>query len=370
MTQVTWSQVGWFRLRRNGLVEPFDTPQDTTRALIGVQAQILPAAGISLMHRTLGEVDSTRLDVWLHQERTLLKLWGQRHTLHLYEPIEWPALQASLKPFVSWWERKLVKRDGDVLAYRQDVETIAAVLEQEGTLTRSRLRDLMPEFNHALWVVIFMDLVGNGLACHAGQDAGEGVFAARSHWFPELDWEPPERGVADVSLTRRFFHAYGPATFRDMAYWRSVPLSRSRPWFDSVLPELVEIDVEGTAMHLLADDLDALTQTPPTPSEWPARLLYRFDPLLLAHKDKSWLLLDSQHYKSVWKKGGHIEPVVLVRGKIHGTWRYDRRSRAVDLTIQLWCALSNRERLELERDAERVASYLELSLGNVRWSEP
>ena len=53
-----------------------------------------------------------------------------------------------------------------------------------------------------------------------------------------------------------------------------------------------------------------------TAEEWPVQLLYRFDPLLLAHKDKScWL--DMTFYKRVWQTAGHIEAFMLTTLSAH-----------------------------------------------------
>ncbi len=53
---------------------------------------------------------------------------------------------------------------------------------------------------------------------------------------------------------------------------------------------------------------------PPPPSRWPVRLLGRFDPMLLATKDKSWSI-DEQHQKRVWRPGVQVEAVLLIRGR-------------------------------------------------------
>ena len=46
------AQITWFRLRRSGLVKPFTSPEAAVRSLAGVQAQILPAAGLATWNRT------------------------------------------------------------------------------------------------------------------------------------------------------------------------------------------------------------------------------------------------------------------------------------------------------------------------------
>ena len=64
----------------------------------------------------------------------------------------------------------------------------------------------------------------------------------------------------------------------------------------------------------------------PRRAAWPLRLLHRFDPLLLAHKDKAWIV-DPERYKAVWRKAGYVEAVILRRGRVAGTWGYERATR-------------------------------------------
>ena len=79
------------------------------------------------------------------------------------------------------------------------------------------------------------------------------------------------------------------------------------------------VHVEGYRAPLLglAREPDELTETPPPRSSWPVRLLHRFDPMLLALKDKSWLIED-EHYKRVWGAGGHNTPVLLAPAVLDG----------------------------------------------------
>ncbi|MCA9968137.1 MAG: winged helix DNA-binding domain-containing protein, partial [Anaerolineales bacterium] len=100
MIRLTEAQIRWYRLRRSGLVEPFDgvlTEAVTTAVstLAGIQAQILPAAAISLWNRTTG-LTYARFEEMLFTERSLVKLWGQRQTLHLYTSREWALIHAAM----------------------------------------------------------------------------------------------------------------------------------------------------------------------------------------------------------------------------------------------------------------------------------
>lgn len=356
------AQIRWFRLRRSGLVDPFASPEAAASALVGVQAQILPAAGLALWNRT-DDLTYARLDDLLHGRRSLVKLWGQRHTLHLYPSREWPLIIGALAGQRTWWERRLDPREVD--GYRATLARVAELLRARGTLGRSDLRaaDLDLDENHlSPWGGIFADLVRRGLACHAGQVGNERRFAHREHWLPELEWNPPPREPANLELVRRYLRAYGPATSNDFAHWRGLArVSDARQWFAALGDEIAEVTVGGKPLVARRADLDALHEAPPPPEAWPVRLLARFDPLLLAHKDKGWIV-DQASYSRVWRPAGHIEATLLEHGRVAGTWRYDRKAGGLVVSVFPFAPLPDHLRAAVEAHATGVARFFELEL--------
>ena len=95
----------------------------------------------------------------------------------------------------------------------------------------------------------------------------------------------------------------------------------TREWLLSLGGELAEVEVETPEgpRRLLAhkDDLPELSITPPEREAWPVRMLGRFDPILLAHKVKDWIVAPS-YYDRVWRPAGHIEATVLEHGRAVG----------------------------------------------------
>lgn len=116
------------------------------------------------------------------------------------------------------------------------------------------------------------------------------------------------------------------------------------------------------------EDLSALTEPPPPPKKWPVHLLGRFDPLLLAHADKRcWV--DPEHYRRVWH-GTHIEPVLLVAGRIRGVWRYRRTARGVTINLQLFdsAKLPAHVQRAVGEQAHAIAAFFGVPLLDVRTS--
>src|SRR5688572_26768679 len=103
--RLTTDQIRWQRYQRAGLVKPFDNAPTAATALVGVQAQILPAAALALWNRTPA-LSHKDFDTLLYQDRTLVKLWGQRGTLHLYTSSDWPLLHGARTINRTWWERQ------------------------------------------------------------------------------------------------------------------------------------------------------------------------------------------------------------------------------------------------------------------------
>jgi hypothetical protein len=368
---VTPNQVRQFRMVRSGLLAPFAAPEAAASALFGIQAQILPAAAVALWNRTSG-LTHGGIETLLFERRTLIKLWGQRGTLHLYPSDEWPLVCGMITNTPSWWGQNAQKAD-QYDAYSALVEKTAELLRARGTMGRSDLRALRLDGDLAFddehlsgWGGLFADLVRRGYACHAGRSDNEGIFAAREFWLPQLAWDPPEVEEANRIILRRYIRSYGPTTVSDFIYWRAPKSANTRRWWEEVAPELVAVDVEGARQYLFADELEQLLAMPAAhgDSAWPLHMLYRFDPLLLAHKDKHWIV-PPRYYKNVWRPAGHIEGVILVDGQAAATWRYERKGRGLAILVQPFRKLNQRVQKQIGRKSAEIANFFSLPLMKV-----
>jgi hypothetical protein len=363
LAPVDSQQLRWFRIRRSGLFDPFPNAGLAAEVLGGVQAQIHPSAGLALFNRT-PNLTYARYEALLYEERSLVKLWGQRGTLHIYATGDWPRICAMLAGSKSWWARAAEKAE-TYDAYMELVRQAEALLRQKGVMGRSDLRasGLFNDEEHlSPWGGVFADLVRRGHACHAAR-SGEGLFAHRAFWRPDLRWEPPEPDAANVEMARRYLRAYGPATFQDYAHWRGAERQRARRWWAALEPELAQVSVNGQAMHLLREDLEEFTRTtePPFCS---LHMLHRFDPLLLAHKDKSWIV-PAAHYKRVFRSAGHIEGVVLDAGVAVATWRYARKGDALRITLEPFNPLPARLHALIQQRSLAIATFFGLTQAEV-----
>lgn len=355
-------QIRWFRLRRSGLARNrYLTPEAAASALAGVQAQILSASAVALWNRTAAGAGAyLEVTGLLHDRRTLIRLWGQRHTLHLYASADWPLLYAAFAERRTWWEREAAKPGSgvDLAAYRAAVARVGEILRARGTLGRSDLRQLdfpLPEGLLSPWGGVFAELVRSGQAVHARWEDGEARYAHREHWLPTLTWAPPAALEANVELARRYFACYGPATIGDLAYWRGAAARDARAWVAALGDAVAPADETGRLA--LTADLPLLREAPPPRRDWPVEMLGRFDPILLGHRDKDWIV-PQRYYDRVWRPAGHIEGVVLEHGRAVATWRYDRvGAEALAVTVFPFGALPLGVRGKLRARAGEIGRF-------------
>ena len=94
---LTWGGVTARRMARHALTEPAADlgPADIASVLCGAHAQVLSAADLSIGRRAAG---ATRADVQraLWQERTLVKTFGPRGTIHLLPTADLPMWTGAL----------------------------------------------------------------------------------------------------------------------------------------------------------------------------------------------------------------------------------------------------------------------------------
>ena len=134
-------------------------------------------------------------------------------------------------------------------------------------------------------------------------------------WATMSSWcdlgERPDTVAAATGLARLWFEAYGPATLDDLQWWTGWTKTRTRA---AAAPlDTVEVDLDGRAGLVLADDLEPVE--PPDP--WVA-LLPALDPSSMGWKHRDFLL--GPHRERVFDVNGNAGPTVWVDGRIVGGW--------------------------------------------------
>jgi hypothetical protein len=140
METFDWAQVIAWRLRRHHLDErtPAAAMLDVTAEICGLHAQVMSSAELTLWARVDGiAADAVRRALW--EDRTLVKTWAMRGTLHLLPAAEYPLWQAARSTTRGWEAASWLKGFGVTRQeLRQLVDAVATALDDR-MLTREEL---------------------------------------------------------------------------------------------------------------------------------------------------------------------------------------------------------------------------------------
>lgn len=364
-----WSQVHAFRLQRHFLGQPAQANDllDVVSATCGMQAQVMSAAQLALRTRTRG-LTASEIERALWQDRTLVKVWCMRGTLHVLPARELPLYVAALKPYRLKQEQRWMARYGvDAAAIETMADAILTALSAAPLTRREisqaispRLRNDAPQIQELLehgWGGLGKYVCLQGNLCLGPNQGQEATFVQRDQWLK--DWEDIPGEVAEDSLLKHYLRAYGPATVQDFAAWVGLAVKDASQIWSRLQDEMHTVDVEGNQTAVLERDLHVLREAALAAED--VRLLPHFDVYLLGHRSKSYLI-DAAYYKRVYRAAGWISPVVLINGRIAGVWSHRQRRKRLQVSIEPFCRLSRSQRAAIEERAAGIAEFFESSL--------
>jgi uncharacterized protein YcaQ len=351
---ISWGQALAWRLGRHHLVRRARPSRllDVVSDICGLHAQVMSSAELSLWARVDG-LERGALQELLWERRELVKLWAMRGTLHLLPSGE-----------LGFWLSALgrQRKYGNEGSEEIDVLTRAVARALEGRIlsreelaqkvVRSTGSEEYGEFVRFSWGSYLKAASWRGLICFAPSVGNSVRFTAPTTWLPH----EIERVASDEALremTRRFLHAYGPATPDILAlWWGGYGPALGRKLLTKL--ETAELEVEGLRVWLLARDRRPLLAAKPPKL---VRLLPAFDPWVLGATRVEGLL-DPAHKPLVYRAQGWISPVVLVDGRISGVWKHTQRGRRLIVEVEPFVRLPKWARANVEAEAERLAGFL------------
>ena len=336
------------------------------QALCGLQAQEAGAAVLGVRARSTGllaeDVEHARVE-----ERSLVRTWGLRGTLHLLAAADLGWLVALLGPlFASKNQRRYRELGLDEETIARGIQVIRKTLSSRGPLARAEIgRELakegIPTEGQAL-----IHLIGRaaleGYVCLGPDQGSQPSYVLVEDW---IDVDPAPSGEAALAeLARRYLEAYGPAGPADLAAWSGLGTGEARRAWELISQDRVEVQAAGRPAWMLAERLDAQpagleAQRDRSPS---VRLLPRYDTYLLGYAGRE-LAVPPQHARRINAGGGIIHAAVLVDGRALGTWRIEKKRDRLEILVDPFEALDPLLLPELETEAEDIGRFYGLETG-------
>jgi hypothetical protein len=315
------------------------TPHAVVSHLGAIQAQdylgALWAVGVRMRRAVEEDVERALA------ERAIVRCWPMRGTLHFVaaEDVRW--MLDLLAPRVLAKSRARLEREFDLDAQtlRRCRTLVERALAGERSMTRPEIYALLqkagiPTGGSSGLHILFW-LAHERVLCFGARRGKQPAFVLLDEWLPESKPRPREEALAE--LARRYFAGHAPATIADFAWWSGLTGKEAK---EAVASSGLDLDRAATAREVRG-----------------VRLLPPFDEYTVAYKDRS-AILDPAFAKRVNAGGGMLNAIVVVNGRVVGTWRRTLKGNAVAIEVSAFGELTAESLRALEKEKERYAKFV------------
>jgi hypothetical protein len=366
--ELTWPQVHAFRLERHHLTvrAPKKALSQVVGEIGGVQAQVMSAAELQVGVRVECRVDDVRDALW--KRKTLVKTWLMRGTLHLVPSKDLPLLTAAMSRYgirnTNGWLRWMQITEPELMDL---IDAIGHALNGQA-LTREELiakvgRGRSERIQLAMksgWGGVLKPVARKGLLCF-GPSRGQSVtFVRPEQWLGS--WRDMDPDAALIEVARRYLRTYGPATKSDFTrWWGTWPGVGNTAWA-GLAGDLAPVSIDGQRADILASDAERIRKEP---IEASVQLLPAFDPYVMGHSSRDHIV-EKTNLAKVSRTAGWISPVVLVDGRVMGTWSHLAVKDTLRITVEPFTRLTSKTKAEVLQRGESLAETLGLAGAQVR----
>ena len=343
------------RMTRQGLAaRSAATTAGVAAAAVGLQAQDPGAARLGVRARS-GAVDEASVLDALRLERSVVRTWLMRSTVHLVAAADLPWMAALFRPLMERSYRSRWRQLGITEpVVEAAVPHVRELLDGRG-LTRHEIaaelaaRGIRLAEDGQSATHLLAALSARGVTCR-GPDLGrDATFVLIDDWVPPAA-EPPaapaptaDRADLAAELARRYFRAFGPATATDFTAWSGLPSGAA---ITAIRDELTEVSFDGRRGWTLGS-------VEPSPG---FRLLPLFDNYLIGYRDRNAMLAVPMQDRVY--VGGIIKATVVCDGRVIGSWRLDRSTRVATVRVGPFEPFTRRHDEGLDRERADIERFL------------
>ncbi len=366
----TWPQVLTLRLQRQRITNRAkrDELVDVVARMVGLHAQVLSSAELQAAARIDGLRPADVRDA-LWERRSLVKVWAFRQTLHLLSPDDLEEFVVAARSLERWhtpvWLRyfkmteagvaEVIDAIGNGLSDRPmtRVEVVDAVVKR---VKRPHLREDMLTG----WGTFLGPAAQRGRLIFGPSDGRNVAFVDPSKWLGRRIAPDKDPEAADHALGRLIerYLAVFPGASREMIarWWGGGRMAAVTRALKVMTDPIVEVDVDGIRGLVRGEDVAALAAVKPIHE---ARLLPGFDPFTNELPRRVDSVLGNAHHDRVHRTAGWVTPVVVIDGRVAGTWEIEAAKRGSGtIAVTPFFSWRGGARPELKDEADRLAAFL------------
>jgi hypothetical protein len=329
-----------------------ERPAEVVAWLGAIQAQDYPGGlwAVGLRTRNGTEADVERAIA----AGTIVRTWPMRGTLHFVAAadVRWMLDLLAPRVILSAAPRfRQLGLDDAVLARSRKLVTRA--LEGGRQLRRAAVYGLLDGARISTadgrGLHILFRLALEGLICFGAREGKQQTFALLEEWAPAARRKTRQDSLAE--LARRYFTSHGPATGKDFAWWSGLKAADAREAIHLAHSHLVREVVQGGEIWRSAASRPAQAEALAA-----AYLLPPFDEFTVAYRDRTAVL--HPRHASRAQSGGMLSPVIVIGGRVAGTWKRATGRGAVRITPAYFTRPGAGARPLVAAAAERYGRFL------------
>lgn len=345
------------RLQNHHLTGPkFKTPHEAVSYLCAVQAQDYAAAKSALGLRVENATDEMMDKAF--NEGKILRTHVMRPTWHFVTPEDIVWMQELTAARVHAQSAYMYRKaDLDEKMFGRCHEVLADVLKNHNYLTREELRAELEKKNivtrghpqFMAYVLIHAELAA--LICSGPRKGKQFSYALVSERAPKAKKLSREEALSKLALT--YFMSHGPAQIKDFVWWSSIPTKDVQVTLDLLKSKLVSETINGKTYWY--SPYSTITSDP-TPK---AFLLSIFDEYTIAYKDRTDISAE-RHIERMIMMGNALLSVIILDGKVVGSWKRVLTKKDVQITFTLFQKLNPAENEALQKAANDYGEFHQL----------
>ncbi|MGH2604719.1 MAG: winged helix DNA-binding domain-containing protein, partial [Dehalococcoidia bacterium] len=305
------------RLRNQGMSEPIPGgPGDMVGWLGAVQAQDYAGAKWALGLRLEGAADHDIERAF--DDGAILRTHLLRPTWHFVTPVDIRWMLALTAPRVHAANGSRYRQlELDSAVFERSNEALAKAFQGGQHLTRDELRGVLRRAGietdrKQRMAYLMMRAELDGIVCSGPRRGKQFTYALLDERAPRAGALGREEALAE--LARRYFASRGPATVHDFAKWSGLILADARSGLEAVEAGLRHEVADGRTCWVPRSRRSKADGSPT------AHLLSIYDEYVSSYKDRS-AMIDERHAARLSAMGNALNYIVVVDGRIVGTWR-------------------------------------------------
>ncbi|TFD79909.1 winged helix DNA-binding domain-containing protein [Cryobacterium fucosi] len=352
------------RLARHGLGPVSGTgrgtltgPLEVVERLLAVQAQDFTAARWAVGVRAPGSsADDVRRAI---DDASIVRSWPMRGTLHLVPAADlgWMLGLSAPRVLAGMRTRRGQLGLDDAIGAQATAVALSALtggrqLSRAGFLAALEAAGISTAGQRGYHLIAHLALTGT--VCWGRQVGSQQHLVLLDEWVRAPRRLEREEALGEFVL--RYFSGHGPATLQDFAWWSQLTVADARVGLGVALGRLVELQVDGITHYWAAAADTGEAGGPPT-QRTPVLPLPGFDEYLLGYRNRGFAVDDADFPRVVPGKNGIFLPLVLVNGRVAGTWRRAGRPGSPVYAVTAFHELTGRQRAGFDRAVQEYSRF-------------